>query len=43
MRYKTLALSILSLLLTFTALHAGASVARAADNDDDNYKDDDYG
>jgi hypothetical protein len=38
MRYKTLALSALSLLLTLTTFHA---VARAAD--DDQYKDDDYG
>ena len=40
MRYRTLALSVLSLLLAFTTLH---TVARAADNDDDHYKDDDNG
>jgi hypothetical protein len=40
MRYKTLALSVLSLLLLLTTLH---TVARAADGDDDSYKDDDYG
>jgi hypothetical protein len=40
MRYKTLALSVLSLLLAFTTFN---TVARAADNDDDSYKDDDNG
>ncbi|MFL6229452.1 MAG: DUF6600 domain-containing protein [Pyrinomonadaceae bacterium] len=40
MRYKTLALSVLSLLLTLTTFH---TVARAADDNDDTYQDDDNG
>lgn len=43
MRYKILARSFFSLLLLLTTLHVAAQVARAADDNDDKYSDDDYG